>query len=87
MRPFQPFNQPSPNAPIDVKVNWCIDAINRIADASQEDSGTYADPYTVTNTTPLRTLNAQTATLAQVAEVLATWLSDTKKRGQNRKAG
>jgi hypothetical protein len=87
MRPVQPYGQPAPGASVSDKLDWCIQWINRICDASQEDSGTYADPFQVTNTTPTHTFNAQTATPAQTAEVLATWLQDTKKRGINRKAG
>jgi hypothetical protein len=87
MRPVQNLNPPNPNDP-QQKINaWIIMMIGRICDASQEDSGTYADPYTVINTTPLRALDAQTATTEQVAEVLATFLDDTKRRGMNRRAG
>lgn len=87
MRPVQPYGQPSPNAPLDKKIDWCIQWINRICDASNEDASAISDPYEVTNTTPTRTFNAQTATTLQTAEVLATFLSDSKKRGMNRKAG
>lgn len=87
MRPIQTIAKPGPNAPLERKVDWLMNVIDRIEAASQEDTGAIADPYSVTNTTPLRTINAQTATLAQVAEVVATFLSDMKKRGMNRAAG
>ena len=88
MRPVQNLNPPSPTDPQANINQWVIMMIGRICDNSQEDSGAYADPYTVTNTAaPSRVLDAQTATTAQLAEVLATFLQDTKKRGMNRRAG
>jgi Holliday junction resolvasome RuvABC endonuclease subunit len=87
MRPIQLFNKPPSNAPLERKVEWIMDMLDRIVKASQEDTATIADSFEITNATPNRTLDSGTATLAQVAQVVATFLSDMKKRGMNRAAG
>ncbi len=60
-------------------------ALEQISQASDEDALTIADAFTVTGTyTPTRTLNAGTATTAQLAAFVATFISDLTKRGTNR---
>jgi hypothetical protein len=59
-------------------------AFQEISNASREDAVAIADGYTVTNFTASRTLNAGTATTAQVAAFIATLIDDLQKRGQNR---
>ena len=60
-------------------------ALRQIEQASQEDAMVIADDYTVTLPATLqRTFNPGTATLADVANVLATFLWDLQHRGSNR---
>jgi len=59
-------------------------AFQEISNASREDAVSIADAYTVTNFTASRTLNAGTATLAQLAAFVATFIDDLQKRGPNR---
>jgi hypothetical protein len=66
------------------EIQWIINALYEIERASQEDRSEIADGYTVTNLTTNRVLNSGTATVAQVAQVLATFLQDTQKRGSYR---
>jgi hypothetical protein len=69
----------------DQKLNWCIEAIIKIANASREnDPNVYADGFTMENATTTRTMDADTATTAQVADVLATFINDHKNRGSKR---
>lgn len=57
-------------------------ALQEIARASFEaDPNEVADAYTVSNYTETRTLNAGTATASDIANVLATFLDDLKRRG------
>ena len=87
MRPVQNLNPIGPKSSDEQFRNYVLNMIDRLCDASQEDAGALADPYTVTNAAPRRVFDAQTATLAETAETLATFLQDTKKRGMNRRAG
>lgn len=65
------------------KLEWCVAAIQTIARASQvADPNAIADSFTVLNVTETRTLDADSTTLAEVADVLCTWLRDLKRRGQ-----
>jgi hypothetical protein len=87
MRPVQLPGVPSKSAPLNVKVDWCIDAITKISRYSKEgDADSIADSYSVTNlpATPVRTLNVSTAAAADVAAVLAQFLTDLHKRNINR---
>lgn len=67
------------------KINWCVKAIQQIARASHDnDPNVYADGFTFSNVTETRTLDADSTTLAEVADVLATWIGDHKTRGAKR---
>lgn len=69
------------------KIQWLIDAVQQIARASHEqDPNAYADGFTLQNVTATRTLDADTATTAQLADVLGTFISDFKTRGSKRTA-
>jgi hypothetical protein len=71
----------------EMQLKWLLDAVQQIARASREaDPNSYADGFTLSNVTNTRTLNADTATLAQVADVLGTFISDHKSRGSKRTA-
>lgn len=56
----------------------------QIEQASREDALTIADGYSVVNFTTTRTLDASTATTAQLANFIATFIDDLQKRGPNR---
>jgi len=65
---------------------WTVDAIVELSRASHEQiTEEIADAYQLGTFTETRTLNPATATVADVANVLATILNDMKKRGVNRK--
>lgn len=72
-----------PNDPAAFKT-WAIAAFREIELASYEDTLTVADDLTVSNVSDLRTFDASTATLADVRNFLATFISDMKKRGMKR---
>jgi hypothetical protein len=59
-------------------------ALRIIEEASNEDAMLIADAFSVTNFTATRTLNAGTATTAQLAAFVATLISDLQKRSINR---
>jgi hypothetical protein len=63
---------------------WVERALNEIELASQEDVAMIASDFTVSNYTATRTLNAGTATLADIANVLCTLISDLQNRGSKR---
>ena len=64
---------------------WVKSAFREIEEASNEhNTGVTADAYTSSNYTETRALNAGTATVADVANVLATFLDDLRKRGVKR---
>lgn len=64
---------------------WATECFRQIESATAEDIEAVVADFTVTGTlTELRTIDAGTATLAQVRDVLCTLISDIKKRGQKR---
>lgn len=63
---------------------WVLQALKQIERASFEDIAEVADAYTVTNLTPTRTLDVSTATTADIAAVLGTFITDMKNRGVKR---
>lgn len=64
------------------KLDWCVRAIQQIASASQTaDPNQVADGFALTNVTETRVLNADTATLSQICDVVGTFLQDLKRRG------
>lgn len=61
---------------------WVSSALKELERASYEEiPGEIGDAYTMTNFTTTRTLDAATATATDVANVLATFLTDLKARG------
>lgn len=67
------------------ELQWLMNAVRDIEQASEEDVAIIADNFTVNNlVTQTRTLDASTATLADLVAVFATFLTDIKKRGANR---
>lgn len=75
-----------PPRPIGAKVGdvthikWLEDCLREFERASQA-TVVEADDFTVSNHTNTRTLDASTATLADVKNVLCTLIADMKKRG------
>lgn len=68
-------------------LRFVFNALREIEQAADEDyAADAADGFTVTNYTETRTLNAATATATDVANVLATFLFDLKKRGSKRRS-
>lgn len=75
------------NAPSDPKAfrEWIIRGFRQAEIASNDiDPARVADAFTVSNYTETRTLDAGTATAADIANVLATFIGDLKKRGSKR---
>lgn len=83
---------PPMNGTADQKLDWCIRAIQALAQASYgDDPNVYADAYTMTNLTETRTLDANCGVLANLAaaqaaidatrDVLLTFIQDHKQRG------
>jgi hypothetical protein len=76
----------APADPNDVR--WVIASLREIERASRIGGDTIADGFTIVGTlTETRTLDVDTPTVANIAAVLATLLTDMKRRGQKRKRG
>jgi len=74
-----------PHTSLEAKVDWCISALQQIQRASRDaDPGKIFDQFTITNLTEDRTLDADSTTLAEVADVLGTVIKDFKSRGSKR---
>lgn len=85
MRPIESVGaRPGPTASVADKVNWCMDMIDKIVQASRDESSTLAQPFEITNNTATRALDPTTATTNDVAKVLATLITDMKRGGKNR---
>lgn len=67
-----------------VFMDWAKQAFADIERASQDDIAIIAKDFTVTNHTATRTLDAATATLADVRNVFCTFIEDMQKRGMKR---
>lgn len=64
---------------------WTFEAIKKIEQASSEQiTEEIADAFTLLNVVETRTLDASTATVTDIANVLGTFLQDMKKRGSKR---
>lgn len=74
----------TPYGPADFE-RWVTAALREIETASYDDVQTVADAFTITGTlTETRTIDVSTPTAANCAAVIATFLSDLKKRGAKR---
>lgn len=69
---------------VDAWKKWVEQSFAEIERASYEDLSAVANDFTVTNFTETRTLNAGTASLADVANVLCTFIRDLQNRGMKR---
>lgn len=65
-------------------LQWVLDALREIENASQDDLADVFAGYTVTNFTETRTLDATAATLIDVKNVFCTLIDDLKNRGTRR---
>lgn len=80
---------PGPGATADQKADWCIQMLQAIVQASQDDPETIADAYKISSPLgfPVRDLDAQSSVPEQVRSVLATFILDWQKRGPTRGTG
>ena len=76
---------PPITASMETKVNWLLRFAGEVIRNAKIDALTIADGYTVSglHSPPVRTINASTATVAEVGDVLAQFLADLKTRGPN----
>lgn len=72
-------------APDDEYQRWIQDCLAEIRDASNDDLAAIANDFSLGTYTVTRTLDPSTATLADVANVLATFISDLRNRGGKRR--
>jgi hypothetical protein len=79
MRKVAPFV--APNVPA------LVSKVTELCQASQQCTEEVADAFTVSNYTVQRTLNGSTAVLADVVNVLATFIHDMQQRGSTRTNG
>ncbi len=85
MRKISIGQPPFDIALVDQKTRWMMTALLTIQRASGEQiTEEIADAYTLGTFTVTRTLNPATATISDVANVLATILQDMKNRGVKR---
>lgn len=91
MRQVSLLSQPPLSAPLAQQVAWLMSAVQQLALASRQEGSRIADPYTITapggtgGYALARTLNPNTATLAETAAVLGTLIIDMQRRGMNQK--
>jgi hypothetical protein len=83
MRPVS-LGRPSNPKEIELWKKWVEGALAELERATYEDLSAVAADFTVTNFTETRTLDASTATLADVADVLCTFIQDIRNRGMKR---
>lgn len=83
---MRPVSLGRPNVSNDPEAfrRWVLGAFAEIERASVEDAFVVADDFTVSNHTEKRTLNAATATTADIANVLCTLIEDLQNRGMKR---
>lgn len=82
MRPLS-LGRPNTQNPEDFR-KWVLAAFAEIERSAADDAFAVADDFTVTGHTPTRTLNAGTATLTDIANVLCTFIQDLQNRGMKR---
>ena len=87
MKPIVLSGFPSHSASLDEKVNWLLTFARKVENASRDETTKIADAYQTSHVTTKRTLDPTTAVLADVANVLCTYLIDEQKRGVNNKNG
>lgn len=83
MRPVN-FGLAPPTKEPERFAQWVKDCMSEIDRASNEQAEAVADAYAPSNYTATRTLDAATASAADIANVLCTFLDDLKNRGTKR---
>jgi hypothetical protein len=83
MRPIS-LGQPSVTADDKRFRTWVLQCMAEIERASYDDVAVVANDFTVSNHTRTRTLDAATATLTDVKNVLCTFIEDIQNRGAKR---
>lgn len=63
---------------------WVLEAMAQIENASNDSTAQIAKDFTITNHTATRTLDASTATLADLKNVVCTLIEDMQKGGMKR---
>ncbi len=72
------------NEELQAYIDWVTESLLEIERASFDDAITVVDSYTVANHTATRSLDASTAVLADVVDVVCTLIEDLKNRGVKR---
>jgi len=76
------FRWPDPPSNIEQMPDWARELVRFLEQDAQEDSQPInAQTYVVSNYTPTRTLDASTATVSDVADVLCTLIADFIEAG------
>ncbi len=79
------LGQPPTNASLEDRVKWIERAIQKISQASHDiDVFDIADKFVITNLTEDRTIDVNSTSLAELADIVGTLISDMKKRGAKR---
>lgn len=76
-----------PRSGVDKMLQWCIDALQKVQNASREnDIVRIGGAYTVTGTlTEVRAIDVDTATDAELRQIVGTLLTDLKRGGAKKK--
>lgn len=72
---------PLPQAPVEYNQAWASELVDRLDLTIALLARVIQTGYTTSNVTTTRTLDADTATTAEVADVLATLIEDMRARG------
>jgi len=79
MRPIQ-LGTPPPRDNQEAWMEWMERSIMEIAGASHDTATRFIDQFTPSNVTATRTFDADSTTLAEVADVVGTMIEDIKGR-------
>lgn len=79
MRPVN-LGTPPINADTETKLDWVIQSLQEIERASQQQNEAFFDEFTADNVTESRSFDADTATVAQLSDVVGTLIDDIKNR-------
>lgn len=83
MRPIT-LGSPPGNASTEAKIDWIIRSLRTIEGASKQGTEQIAHDFTITNLTERFDLDVSTATAAQIAQFLCTFLKSVQQRGIRR---
>jgi hypothetical protein len=78
------FGKPPRSGDAQAFEQWVKEAFTTIERAAKDDVTTIAKDFAVTGHTATRTINAGTATTADLANALCTFIEDLQKRGMKR---